>query len=841
MLNEFWGLVVVFSLAFSDDCLMSDFSLKIDYCSELNSLADLLTGITRGGEFATSGSLTSILPGVKVDGVGRVAFPLLPEQATKIASVADQAPYGRGEDTLVDRNIRDVLQIEPGRFQLLGGSWEKTLRQIVDRATQGLGCETAGVKAELYKLLIYPAGGFFSCHRDTEKAAGMFASLVVCLPSEHDGGELIVRHNQEEIRIDLSSHQESEILFAAFYCDCEHEVLPVDSGHRLCLVYNLIKVSSSHQAEGEELPRVPDDRRDVVEATGILSEWKKFRGRASKIAYLLDHQYTPAGLSFTGLKLQDAARVQVLAQAADQAGFEIRLGLVHIVEEGSADVYDYKYDYHRGRGWDDDSFPEPENYKLIEAYNDYQFIDSWIDPIGTTSDFGRIPLEKGELLPDGALDGEAPDEIRVSEATGNEGGSYERAYHRAVAVVWVKGETEDLLLQRGVEAAIPHFANLVAHSSTKKDRVAIKRLAEKMLTKWRLLTDRDPRLGGSPDGRKASLDMLTALNDFGETSLVIDFLRDVLVRCYSGVENAELVRACAHCCGSAPLDSIFVSLLEEKLARHFSDLAQWFHLACKRKLPDRFLHSVAQAMIDRLSLLPVIPPDPGPIPKKRDSWTYDYDYDKTSKQRRTIRVKALSVFMGAIAELRQPGNLWKHLNATIQKLPDQIERDLVLFRVLKELNKDARCQGKLFILWQITAEFLLKRSAVEPAEPNDWTMRDQALVCHCQHCSQIMAFALDPTETCLRIPINQQARQHVHNEIDRAGLEMTHKTERKGRPFTLVLKKTRWRYEARTREYRADCKRMEELVHMSEVFGQGKQGASILTRLKEALSGHGPE
>jgi hypothetical protein len=47
----------------------------------------------------------------------------------------------------------------------------------------GLGeDEGAGVEARLYKLLLYEPGGHFVTHRDTEKEAGMFATLLICLP-----------------------------------------------------------------------------------------------------------------------------------------------------------------------------------------------------------------------------------------------------------------------------------------------------------------------------------------------------------------------------------------------------------------------------------------------------------------------------------------------------------------------------------------------------------------------------------------------------------------------------------------------------------------------------------
>lgn len=38
------------------------------------------------------------------------------------------------------------------------------------------------VQAELYKCLLYGPGDFFLAHKDTEKAAGMVATLAICLP-----------------------------------------------------------------------------------------------------------------------------------------------------------------------------------------------------------------------------------------------------------------------------------------------------------------------------------------------------------------------------------------------------------------------------------------------------------------------------------------------------------------------------------------------------------------------------------------------------------------------------------------------------------------------------------
>jgi hypothetical protein len=83
------------------------------------------------------------------------------------------------------------------------------------------------------------------------------------------------------------------------------------------------------------------------------------------------------------------------------------------------------------------------------------YIDQWRDQHDQPVEFGEIPLEPGELLPDSALDDEEPDEQRLMEATGNEGASFERSYHRAALVIWRRDRYADVLLQAGVAAALP--------------------------------------------------------------------------------------------------------------------------------------------------------------------------------------------------------------------------------------------------------------------------------------------------------------------------------------------------------------------------------------------------
>ena len=214
-------------------------AFDIEYAVDRQPLQELLESVDRPGGFCTHGRLFVPMPRLEVKGVGVLSFPVPDSQVHALVEVAERAPYGKGTDTLVDTSVRDCRQIGAARIRLGGGAWAETLSKILDAAAAGLGCPKGRLDAQLYKLLIYETGGFFAPHRDTEKAGGMIATLSVSLPVSGAGGELIVRHRDREIRIDMDANEASELAYAAFYADCTHETRPVREGHRLSLVFNL--------------------------------------------------------------------------------------------------------------------------------------------------------------------------------------------------------------------------------------------------------------------------------------------------------------------------------------------------------------------------------------------------------------------------------------------------------------------------------------------------------------------------------------------------------------------------------------------------------------------------
>jgi len=516
---------------------MANDGISVPYNHDLKPLEELLARVRRPGDFFVEGARETPMPRIEVEGVGLLSFPVPQAQIEQLIQQADRAPYGRGEETILDESVRKVWQLPADRVRIGGKTWDTTFSQLLATVVDELGCAEAKVSAELYKLLVYDPGAFFKAHRDTEKAGGMFGTLVVVLPSAHRGGELVIRHSGREVVVDLSTEEFSELKFAAFYADCEHEVRPVTEGHRVCLIYNLIQRQDTKAAEPLSAPLYASE---ISTAGELLKEAFAAPGAPAKLAWLLEHQYSPDGLSFAGLKGKDAALAKVLPPAAERAGCAVHLGIVHIEEYGPAEPrYAPRSGYGRGRGWgryDEDETEEEvstDRYEVIEVSDGSQHIDQWINVHDQPVAYGKLPLEEGEVLPAGALDDEEPDEQRLTEATGNEGASFERSYHRAALVLWPRERFASVLLQAGVGAALPHLAERLAAGDKAAAAIAaqIIKAWEQPPVSWTYRS-----LGGEP----SRAELLRLLAQLGDRTLQKRFISGVVTREFDGSENEAL-------------------------------------------------------------------------------------------------------------------------------------------------------------------------------------------------------------------------------------------------------------------------------------------------------------
>ena len=165
----------------------------------------------------------------------------------QLVADCEVASFGKGQQDIIDPEYRMAGKLDPERFE---SSFHPADFGIIESIEQillpryvsknGNCLPLRKLSAELYKLNVYSGpSGLFQAHVDTPRSEDQIGSLVVCLPSPFEGGNLLVRHHGKEVSFEWSSESAQTIQWAAFYSDCEHEIKTVTEGHRITLTYNL--------------------------------------------------------------------------------------------------------------------------------------------------------------------------------------------------------------------------------------------------------------------------------------------------------------------------------------------------------------------------------------------------------------------------------------------------------------------------------------------------------------------------------------------------------------------------------------------------------------------------
>ena len=127
------------------------------------SIVDTLKSVKRPGLYAAGGEIVMPLPAIKLVGEPDMilGLPLCEAQAKQLIELASRAPFGRGEQTIVDTSVRSTWQLNPTQLSITN-QWEKRLQLLLPRVKTELGCDPKmNVTCQLYKLLLYEPGGHF--------------------------------------------------------------------------------------------------------------------------------------------------------------------------------------------------------------------------------------------------------------------------------------------------------------------------------------------------------------------------------------------------------------------------------------------------------------------------------------------------------------------------------------------------------------------------------------------------------------------------------------------------------------------------------------------------------
>ncbi len=752
-----------------------------------DQLLEVLASLDEASQFCTSGSLASILPGLEVQGVGEVGLPIGPAAARQLIQQAAPAPYGRGEETIVDLEVRRVWQIEPKHCAIHNPNWDTFISDIVETVKQEFGIDKR-VTWDLYKLLIYEKGSFFAPHRDSEKVDGMFATLLVCLPSRHQGGTLVVSHDGESQAIDFGGKAGAfNIQYAAFYTDCQHEIKPVTSGYRVCFVYNLTVARRKQQ------PSAPVHGSKVEQVASLLSTLFADTSR-DKIAIPLAHEYSQAGLSRDLLKGTDRSCVEVLVRAADQLGYQLHLALLTHHQMGAVeDDWDY------GGRW---TSSDADDAEMSEVYEESLTLNYWIDAQGHEKAFGEMQLDPDEVLGETDFDGFSATQ-EIHEATGNEGVTMERWYRQGVVVLWPHERYFRILAGEGQSSALPALAELIDSEPDPSHSEACRTFANEIVNRWRLPTYTYARQSSSH-----SVDMLTQLERLGEPAVVNRFIQEILAKDYTGTEGLLLSKLCDRLGWQtfALVLTGFVSSQSpsESTASLAATVSIVKDLCCSS--PPMTAERQATCRAVAAELEPVI-----------TTWDSHQEKNVWLRQNESREGIVESVFQ-AFCAIEEPAWLEQFLSHALTT-PQHYGLHSVLIpatqQIHQQLNRKSPGRENYRRLLKHCIKALQSLTKTPVPVPTDWT-QDVTLGCTCADCAELQHFLRDPQERVHRFRVRKDRRQHLHQQINAHGCDVDHVTERKGSPQTLVCTKNRASYEKRQQQFETDTQLLAELHAIAE-------------------------
>ena len=734
-----------------------------------NQLLGVLEEIQGSGSFLSMNSRPFLMPGMEIEGIGEIGFPVNPVITKALIGVAHKASFGKGAQTVLDTNVRSAWEIDANKIVFKNKDWSKFLESIMEQIKPDLGISEHSVAAHLYKLLVYEEGDFFLPHKDSEKEMGMFGTLIIGLPSIHTGGELIVKFDNKTEIVDFSGFtNEYKIPYAAFYADCEHEIKPITSGYRICLVYNLIQNKGTDSIKHHELGSYINRISDILQTCEDDEDIPKI--------VLLGHQYTPSSFTKETLKLNDRPKAEALLMAAEKAGFYAIMGLVTSYLSGELETDDSSYGSYNRRNYDDYGDDSYESGTMGEVYNKGITVEHWMQ--NDVPPLRNIEVSEDDLISPICLNDGEPIEQEAEGYTGNAGMEMQYWYHYGAVFLWPKKYHYDMIRNLTVANKLEwiNYYNTNWASINAEEKQLIKRLTETFLDS----NDRRGNLDYSP-----LAEWLINLNDekyFAERGTLI------LEKNFKWISGASWVKI-SDSYPSHYFEKIFAvigKMGEAEYTLHlFSILNQLLTNSDKFKA---FIVNQTEKIPDYLNA-----------------------FDLTNSETATAKNILEQVF--SLSKFHQPNGGW--LTNTTKAFTKTLNRKYVNDVLAKGVLESGQGISLALEIRTVCKEDLTRRVNCKPFPPADWS-RPLSRIPHTnKHVwALLLNFLESPTVQIFDYKKGQAERTKMENAIINVTIDLRTETIRSGSPHTLRLIKTQAAYERELAKWEKDVlllKKVEEI------------------------------
>lgn len=720
------------------------------------NILNSLKKIKGSGRFISAGSIDFVFPGLQVENMGEISYPINKQQAEALIRIAHKAPFGKGNKTIHDNQVRSTWEIDASKLTFTGKQWTNVLDEIISRIEPDLGLEGHTISAHLYKMLIYEEGDFFLTHKDSEKEKDMFGTLIIGLPARHTGGELVVNfEGMEEVVSFATGSGDYKINYASFYADCDHELKPLTSGYRVCLVYNLTQQKKGNKIQPTSI-EVP-----VSELTELFSQQKN---NTRPHIVLLGHQYTPENFSIDNLKLNDRPKADALLKAAKNAGYYAKLCLVTSYLSGSP-----KYSGYYGTGKDEDA-------AMDEVYDESLAIEHWVQndiPV-----LSNVSFEEKDLIASFALNDGKPIEKQATGYMGNYGPDLMHWYHYGAVMIWSPAANAQLLLQQNATSLLEwvDYFNKNIQQADSGEVAAVETALSTGLKNTH--TDKDANYNAIADWIINKKDESFFFN-LNERTCQLYFTR---------IDASHWLK--------------LIEFFRENIAlKIFSLVAQTINLSVLEQFHKILRELLYAGKFDALAIQE--------IEKLPGYFSTLNSADKHFAINKSILQDLLWI------ENKKPRNeTW--LNAITQTLTENPDREYVhktLVPILIALKEKTKLSDKL---QAGIKKYLQQQVSIQPQPPSNWTRQIPDTEHDKKQWQILEAFLASPHEHVFDYRRNQIERNNLESAIKRAEVDLKTETIKTGSPHILRIIKTQAAYNKKMKVWEEDLALLNKIMLKEE-------------------------
>jgi len=727
----------------------------------MDEILAALEAIESPGSFSTEKTAKADNFEIKLNKIGTLEFPISESQINALIALAQPAKFGWKDQTILDENVRKVWEISKSKLRIGKKQWDKKFAPLLDEIKNELGLpKKSKLVAELHNMLIYEPGHFFKPHQDSEKTDGMVASLVIILPTTHEGGELIIDHRGIKKIHKFKPSKIARMACIAFYADCYHEVKEVTSGYRVSLTYNLILEKYQGQLETLYERDVSSKLTQAVTHYFYPKTVNANRRTPLKMVYLLDHQYTQHSLSWDSLKNADRTRMDALLKIADDLNLDAHLALADMKE-----TWDCEFDYEEYRYRKKNRFHEEEEEEAIPSYitDTDTTLKYWLNREGADAGYQEFSPDHREVCWTGANNHFEPYASEYEGWMGNYGNTLDRWYHRAAIILWRKDDYYPVLFEMDQESFINEIF-LLMKSETK--RVKLQEMLRHAAPYWQAYAKNHKDEASVLDTMQLAL----FLND---ASISKSLLTAYEMSCFN-TRTVDLWATLIKNYGIPWCLDILEAIARKEKAQAIPDFSSLLSTVLQKIESPNLTHWLLTHQFNTLKAI-----------HKND--THNRFNLRRNEDR---RVHEMSDFMMAVIN---SGNKDSHANV-LDYLVDNttlyppvllVELLVKCVSCLKAPNLNSWSYGSFF---EYLYEHLTTAYQSGLREKEDWSIKEKSK-CSCVKCQVLTDFLKQSKEREKIWPLTQSERFHIESEVKALDVPVNCRTEQTGRPYKLILTK----------------------------------------------------